>query len=454
MLLRSPLRRDLALVNANAAVWAVGNGLVSTTLVIYLALALGAPGKAIGLILAAPRLAGVLRLGAPLLLTHARRRKPLCLGLLTGSAAVLGVLPHAAAPRWWAGGESAAGLASGAGLAVLVGCWCVYHLLEYLGVVLLWSWLGDLMRGPVRGRLIGQRESCLVIGRVVGMTASFALVAVWRWLAPDAPRWAPLGWSAGIGAAVLLASVLPLWWVSPREAATDAPQRQNHTPLRAMLACLVDPRYRRLLVFSVCFSLANGISITAQSLYPQRVLGVTYPVILGLRCAMRGGQALLAPAAGWWMDKRGAPALLIVSQLLVATCPLFFFAATPDRWWWLAGAFAAWTAYAGVNVGLDCLKLSLAPPGPAAPALAVYYGTSDLAIGVMAVAGGFVFDYLTEGGADAAWLYGVLFLVGWAARTAVATLLVGIDKPPGEPPVTTRSDSAAAGWLSSSERRS
>ena len=71
----SQIAGAMRLANANAAIWAIGNGLISTLLVIYLAADLGAKGLAVSMILAAPRFAGVLRLGVPALMARLRARK-------------------------------------------------------------------------------------------------------------------------------------------------------------------------------------------------------------------------------------------------------------------------------------------------------------------------------------------------------------------------------------------
>src|SRR3954462_13524911 len=75
LLANSEIDRALRLANANAALWAIGNGLISTLLVIYLASDLGASGLSLSLILAAPRLPGLLRLGVPALVARVRARK-------------------------------------------------------------------------------------------------------------------------------------------------------------------------------------------------------------------------------------------------------------------------------------------------------------------------------------------------------------------------------------------
>ena len=130
------IRGAMRLANANAGLWAIGNGLISTLLVIYLAADVGAEGLAIGLILAAPRFAGVLRLGVPALVARLQRRKAICMTAYAASAVVLCAVPVVTV--------TAQHVSPSPALALLVAAWCVYHLLEYVGTVALWSWLGDL----------------------------------------------------------------------------------------------------------------------------------------------------------------------------------------------------------------------------------------------------------------------------------------------------------------------
>ena len=94
--------------------------------------------------------------------------------------------------------------------------------------------------------------------------------------------------------------------------------------------------------------------------------------------------------------------VMIVSQLVVATGPLFLFMATRERWWWLVGAYVAWIAYAGLNVGLDNIKLKLAPADNNAPYLAAYYTVSDVIYGSSILLAGWTFDRLEDRGFDTA----------------------------------------------------
>ncbi len=154
-------RRAWKLAYWNGGLWAIGNGLTSSTLIIYLALQLGAPriGLGISLILAARHLLGVMRLGTPLLIGRIADRKAFCLGTFLLSALILFCLPFVAAPGVLASAEMS--------LAALVILWSLHHLMQYLGMIALFSWLADIAPLRIRGRFFGFRERWLVAGEAV-----------------------------------------------------------------------------------------------------------------------------------------------------------------------------------------------------------------------------------------------------------------------------------------------
>ncbi len=408
----------MLMANINAGLWAIGNGLVSTTLVFYLAVELGAAGVAASCVLAAPRFAGLLRLGVPALMARVKARKKLCLASYALSSVILWTVPLAAAF------ENRA--PTGVAIAVLVLAWCLYHLTEFCGTVTLWSWLGDLMPARIRGRLIGRREAWLTGGRVLGIAASVGLGYLWKILMPHPKNWQPLALCASIGAFLMLISVLPLvFMVDPPRAASAVPR----TPWRALWKAFVDPAYRRLLNFYFWFSIANGITGTAQELYPARVLNISYEVRQLLQGGLRGGQLMFAPWVGRLVDACGNRPVMVISQAIVATGLLFYLAATPAQPWWIVGAFVVWIAYVGLNVGLDNVKLKLAPADNNAPHIAVYYAVGDLANGVMLIVGGLIYDWLTAKGSPAGSRYFELFAIGFGARVLVVPLVAWLIEP-------------------------
>ncbi len=207
----------------NAAIWAIGNGLASTTLVIYLARELHAErlGLGIGLLVAAPQLAGLLRLGAPALVRRVGDRKRFCLAAFLGGAVLLLALPWATAP----------GLLSSAGwsLAALIVLWCLYHLLQYLAMVALWSWLADVASRPVRGRFFGWRERWLVGCQAAAIVAAGGFV--WGALEtyPRLPPWSPYAAMASLGAAFMVAALVPLGRMPAADRGKgDSPNFRGH----------------------------------------------------------------------------------------------------------------------------------------------------------------------------------------------------------------------------------
>jgi len=404
--------------NANAGLWAVGNGLVSTTLVIYLALGLGASGTQVSFIVAAPRFAGLLRLSVPALIARLSHRKAICITAYLASSIVLCAVPWLAAPGRL---QTAAG-----SIAALVVTWSAYHLLEYVGSVSLWSWLGDITPRRVRGRLLGQRERFLTLGVIGGLFASALLAILWQRVLPEAARWEPLAASSAAGALLMALAAVPLLAMP---GVLHTPSARPRAPWRTLLGALAYPPYRRLISFACCFSMANGITAVAQSMYPLRVLGIEYAGIQTLQGAMRAGQSVIAPRMGRLVDRWGNRPVMTVAQLIVSTGPLFFLISTPDERWWIAGAYIAWIAYAGMNVGLDNIKLKLAPPDNNAPYLAVYYAVNDLVNGLTMIAGGVAYDRLQSGGRDALELYAWLFAIGWLARTLVVLMVARLMEP-------------------------
>jgi hypothetical protein len=421
-------RRARRMAYWNAGLWAWGNGLSSTTLVVYLAMELGAPhlGIGIALILSARHFVGVLRLGTPALLAWIGNRKRFCIGAYTLSGLLLWTLLAIAAP----GVLPSAGVS----LAALVGVWCVHHLMQYLGTIALYSWLADLVPLRVRGRFFGRRGIWLVLGEATAALAAGLFVWWWQAVLPASPRWQAYAIPAALGAALVISAVIPLGLMP------DIVTRTSETVAswKRLLRPLTDKHFLLLLLFSGWFSFSNGITGTLQLSYPKQVLNVGLDVMLWLQTMMYAGQMVCSAWLGRVADRVGNRPMMLACLLLTAQGPLFYFFSTAEQWWWFIGAWGVWIAYAGLNVGLPNLTLKLAPPSGRTEYLAVYFTVSGLAYASNTLLGGYLFDCFSK----SVFLVGgytfhydqMIFLLGWIARCLGLVFLWWVIEPPLQKP--------------------
>ena len=258
----------------------------------------------------------------------------------------------------------------------------------------------------------------------------------WGWLelhAPPSPKWIAYAIPAAVGAGFIAASIAPLVLI-PLAARSRVVLRG--ATFGELLAPFRDPRFLRLLAFGCWFSFFNGVTQSAQNLYPIRVLGIGLFVMLGLQTGMRGGQLAVSPWLGRLADRAGNRPVMGVCLLLVATGPLFYLAATPDEWWWIAGAWIVWIAYAGLNVCLPNLLLRVTPRAADTPYIAAYYAVTGLCYAASTIAGGELLDrtrdltLLLFGESWTLDFYQWSFLFGWITRSlGVLVLLLVIERP-------------------------
>jgi hypothetical protein len=425
-------RRVRRLAYRNAAIWALGNGLANSWLLLWFAMDLGAwrIGLGLSLIRAAPHLAGLLRLGAPAMIGRLAGRKTFCISAYLASTVVLGALPVLTVPGWLP--------SAGATLAVLVGLWCTYHLLEYLGTVALWSWLADLVPQRVRGRFLGRRERWMLIGQALGMVASGALDYAWRAAVPPTGMFRWLGYAVPLAAGTLLMAC-SVWPLARVPAVATGRIIRAGADLRAMLAPLSDWRLWRLLAFGCWFSFFNGLTLPVQDSYLKKALGLALFVPLVLQVMLRIGQLAVSPWIGRMADRHGNRLVMGLSVPLIAAAPLCYFVATPSEPWWIVGAWMLWIAYVGINVGLPNLLLKVSPRGANTTYIATYYAVNGLALAASTIAGGLLFDalggrwfYVPGLGSQDYWH--AAFVGSWIARSLGLLVLWVVVEPDAEQP--------------------
>jgi MFS family permease len=422
----------------NGMIWSFGNGLVSTMLVVYLAMDLGLEvvGLGVSLILAAPHIVGLLRMGAPAMIRRLGDRKTFCLATFALSGLTLLALPLTVAGRLLPSAR--------ASLYALVAVWCVFHLFQYLATVALWSWLADLVPLRIRGRFIGRRERSMVAAGAVAMISAGLFAHCTGEHGFDWPAWIRYTVPTLLGSLFMLAAIVPLARmprVGPSQTASTA-RRPSLDTLKSLAAPLRDRRFLGLILFGCWLSFFNGVTQSAHYVYGWRVLGVGLFAMLSLRTITRVGQFSLSPTCGRLADRLGNRPVLIPCLFLVAQGPLFYFFSTPGHPWWLAVAWIVWIAYAGINVALPNLMLRLSPQRSNAPYIAAYYAITGLCYAAATITGGYLVDSpqnpifqfcQTVAGMGH---YQAIFLLGWLARMAAVPILILLVAAPGKPEIT------------------
>lgn len=392
--------------HANAFLWGLGNGLVSTTLASYLARQLGAEGLIFAIIFASQNIAGGLRLFTPWILQWARSRKWFAIGAFVFSCLLLLTLPEICEP-----GDPAKHPFK---LRAFVALWGGWHLAMFVGVIALWSWIGDLVPSNTRGKFIGVRQGWLMVGQILGLVAAGVFAQWYPTFNTAATRWHALAWPAIAGGVAMLLAVLPLLLMR------DLPyqsREKNHAG--ELWNAVTDQRFFPLLAFWCYAGLVNGVSQAVQGLFPIVVLKLPPEAALAMLALMHLGQILLSPMLGYFADRGISRGIMIVSQILVSIALFFFPLVIGDEQFplgmWLAHGL--WIAYAGLNVCLPHLMLKLSPGENSPPYISTYFALSGLAVALSSIVCGQWFDSLPRN-------Y-TLDLAGWSLNRFELFLYLG-----------------------------
>lgn len=389
----------------NAWVWGVGNGLISTSLVIFLIrdICSGhqniAVGSAIAWIIAAPRIAGLLRLATPGLIDWFGSRKWFTIFGFLFSPIVLLAIPLGIPEmmRHHGAASSVRGI-----LLLLVLVWCVYHLIEYFGTISLWSIIGDLVPQKHRAEFVGRREALMIFGQTLGfLTSGVYSFFVIENMPAAAPKWIGYLPPTYSGITCLLLAVVPLLRLA------EVPWKRESTKFFTSLQQLAQPFHSRrfciFIFFGMYLQFAGGLTQSVQNMYQIYVLHISLLVSLCAQTLTRTGQFAIASFNGKTMDRFGFFPIMCVSILTVSTGSLFYFFADASRWYLVFGAAFVWIFWVGVNVGISTLVLNYSPQEYKASGISVFYTASTLSFALSTLLGGYLADRFQD------WVFAVPF---------------------------------------------
>jgi MFS family permease len=195
-----------------------------------------------------------------------------------------------------------------------------------------------------------------------------------------------------------------------------------------------DARFWPLLIFGCWLSFSNGLTQAAQNIYPKDVLVLGLFALAVMRTSMQFGQMGFSAWAGRFSDRYGNRPTLVASQILLAAAPLFFILASPQHPYLVAGAWIAWSAYAGLNICLPNLSLKFGGIDNSAAYVATYFGVTSVCYAASTIAGGYLFDFLGRSTAlelvdSLGGKFLVFFWVAFLLRAVAVFWLLAIPEP-------------------------
>ncbi|MCL2348832.1 MAG: hypothetical protein FWC50_11315 [Planctomycetaceae bacterium] len=389
-------------------------------------------GAIIAWVIAAPRLAGLFRLLAPLLIDFCRSRKWFCVGGYILSSLIAGLIPITV-PMLMIRLNSVS-----LAIFLLVVIWCVYHLVEYLATAAFLSWMGDLVSQKIRGRFFAVRERWMLLGQILGATSAAVIMEYERsfdklffqhW--PKQSTWqlylipAIMGSVFLLSSAFFLAKIPEIAW---KRTAFDWKKR-----IQQAFAPFSHGRFMLFVAFGCWIQMANGLTQTTQSEYNWLLFPTQFFMVLIFMNVTRLGQLILSPTIGRLMDRLGNIPVMVVSMIIVSTGSLFYFFATLNMAFLIAGAWIVWIFWVGVNIGQAALALSLAPKEQKTSFVAFYYAVTTAALALATLAGGMIADHCRTTGFFIpllGWNYTRFsFVLSWFLRLVSVVFLLLVVRP-------------------------
>ncbi len=387
---RSTLRRSLGACTAEGAAAEVVGACCGGAALTGWALHLGMSAKLIGLVGALPVVAQVLQmLGAVLTARFGYRRTALVAVAVSRQT----FLPLVVLPWLPLGSEGRRTL-----LLVVAGA---HH---GLGIVAnnAWNtWMGELIPARLRGRYFGRRTAiCTVAGGLFALGAGAALDG---------------GQRAGAAGAVLQALAMAASCAGALSVVLMA--RQGSHPHRreaicvawsAMRAPLADPEARGIVVYSIAWNAACGLSAPFFGLYLLSELRAGYAAYAATGVGYALARTVSASAFGRAVDRIGSRRVLLACTAGLALSPLAWVGCAPGRLWPLAvETVLGGLLLGGHGVASFALPLSVGPERQ-----------RPFYLAVVAVGGGAAFALTSAIG-------GAVADVGGSGQTSLRSLFVG-----------------------------
>ncbi len=380
--------------------WGMYDGLTAGYLIAY-ALALGASNTIVGVIGAIPFIAALLSEipGAKLLERFSRLK----IYRVSSTLARLG----------WIGIIVAPFVFTKAPLFAVVMFFFLIRCLDYLADPAWTTLLADVIPPKIRGEFIARRI------KLIGIAGMISLI-VGGWYLDLFISGDLFGFVTMFGIGVLCG--LATTFVTTR---VKEPPYQDHIHHGFREFFKIEGDFKKYTLFVFCFNFAFMLASPFFTAYILHDLGQSYTIFALSTAVATISKILVFTHMGKLSDKYGDKPVLLLSVMSTALVPFAFIFVTVDTLWLLWPAqILAGIAWAGYDVSIFNMFLSLTTPDKRAVQTATYNIVTSIPLVIAPIVGGWIADNIAIG------LVGipVIFLLSGGLRFLTSLLLIRIPE--------------------------
>ncbi len=264
-------------------------------------------------------------------------------------------------------------------LAVLVGAATLSYLLHAPAALAWWSWMAKVIPPHVRGSFFMTRNTVMGVAGLIAATLASRFAdhflgpmkeavakAQGLPLSEVSERLLEVGKAEWVFVTIfvvaVLFSALSLWLLVVQPAPRPQSLRGEEPP--SMAAPIADRHFARFLLFTLVFSLANGIVSPFYIPFMLEDLGTSYFQVIIWQWLAVGTMIITTPIFIQRLDRWGNHRTLVRGVAGVVVLPIIFALARPDNYLplWIDAVFSG-IAWPLVNLAVSNLVIGEAPEG-------------------------------------------------------------------------------------------
>ncbi len=388
-------------------------------------LALGMEEYHIGLLVALPALANLIQLFGPLYINRMGGEKQACLlgtGLFRLNWLIIAILPV----LFYLGLSQSAVIIIFLVLLAFSGVFAALSNVSWMG------WISSLIKTTERGRFFGRRNMYAGITAMISGLLAGLIIDSWEALFPEQEIWGfSLAFLMAFGCGVVS-------WLFLRKISSGIEEKGSLGKpvelgfLESLRLPLQDQNFRYLVIFSMAWAFAVGLSAPFFSVY--MIVDLTIPFTVISLLALVSGITNIIGMKYWgqFVDRIGSKSLLYYTSLGAAALPLIWIMAGPQNYSILWGVnFFSGLIWSGIGLATSLLLMQLAREEYKVAYYGLFAAATGLAAAVAPIVGGILAGVVSEAALQLNFLYleglHFIFILTSLLRVFSLSLLIRVE---------------------------